>query len=891
MTASGRLFEVLLRACPAAARNRFGAGLKFAWATDLAAARRDGRRAAATFWIVTLVDVLRFAAAERMRGVSMRGAFTVDWRDAWRSLRTAPLLSAFAVLSLALGIGGVTALFSILNSITMKPLPVRDPQALVLLDKGSWTNPIWEAIRDRQTDVAAGAFAWANDRFNLAPSGQADLVQGVWVSGGMFDVLGVPPALGRPISPADDVRGGGPEGAVAVIGHGFWQRRFGGAPDVIGRVIAIERVPFTIVGVAPKGFLGPDVGRAFDVALPLGTEPLVRRENSALDQRTAWWMNIMARLRPSQTVDDATQRLRALQRQIRTATQPDSNRPRESSQYLSDPLTFVPAPGGRSVLRTRYERPLVTVLAVAGVVLLIACANVGNLLIAWAAARRHELTLRLALGASRWRIGRQLLVESTLLGAAGAALGAWLAGWGSRVLVAELTSPAYSVNLDLTTDMRVLAFTIAVSLAAVLLFGTAPAIAVSRLAPTALLRTGGRPGGPDRRNVVRHTSVVLQVALSLALVVAASLFTRPLVQLASRDAGFDRNGVLLVSADLKRSAAVKQPQHDVFDRLARAAAAVPGVTSASASFTTPVASNGWNTSIRVPDGSPLTRRERMSWVNAVTPGWFGTLGLKMVAGRDFTTTDRAGAPPVAIVNRAFERRFLSGQPALGQIVHRAPPETPGGFEVVGIVEDAVYRSLRAPMEPTMYLPLAQTDDAGSSIVVSVRSTSMPPRSLVKPLATALEREDPAALLTFVTLEEQVQGSLTQERLVATVASFFGGLGLLLAAIGLYGVTSQAVTARRAEIGIRMALGASVERVVRLVLKRVAQLVALGILLGAALSAWAATYVSTLLYGLQPRDPWTFAAASLLLIAIAALAAWFPARRAARIDPMRVLRKS
>jgi predicted permease len=349
--------------------------------------------------------------------------------------------------------------------------------------------------------------------------------------------------------------------------------------------------------------------------------------------------------------------------------------------------------------------------------------------------------------------------------------------------------------------------------------------------------------------------------------------------------------VLLISADLKRSAAVRQPQHDVFDRLARAAAAVPGVTSASASFTTPVASNGWNTSIRVPDGSPLTRRERMSWVNAVTPGWFGTLGLKMVAGRDFTTTDRAGAPPVAIVNRAFERRFLSGQPALGQIVHRAPPETPGGFEVVGIVEDAVYRSLRAPMEPTMYLPLAQIDDAGSSIVVSVRSTSMPPRSLVKPLATALEREDPAALLTFVTLEEQVQGSLTQERLVATVASFFGGLGLLLAAIGLYGVTSQAVTARRAEIGIRMALGASVERVVRLVLKRVAQLVALGILLGAALSAWAATYVSTLLYGLQPRDPWTFAAASLLLIAIAALAAWFPARRAARIDPMRVLRKS
>jgi len=590
-------------------------------------------------------------------------------------------------------------------------------------------------------------------------------------------------------------------------------------------------------------------------------------------------------------MDEATERLRALQPQIRAATQPDSGGVREVARYLADPLTFVSAPGGRSVLRSRYERPLMTILAVVGVVLLIACANVGNLLIARAWARRHELTLRLALGASRWRIGRQLLAESAVLGAAGAVLGVWLAGWGSQVLVAQLSSPAYSVNLDLTTDMRVLAFTIAISLAAVLLFGTAPAIAVSRLAPAEILRTGGRPGGPDRRNVVRHASVVLQVALSLALVVAASLFTRTLIDLGSRDAGFDRRGVLLVSADLKRSAAVRQPQHDVFDRLTRAAAGVPGVTSASASFTTPVASNGWNTSIQVPEGSPLTRRERMSWVNAVTPGWFATLGLKLVAGRDFTTADRPGAPPVAIVNRSFERRFLSGQPAIGQFVRRAPPEPPGEVQVVGIVEDAVYRSLRAPMEPTMYLPLSQSDDAGSTIVVSVRSTSMPPRSLVKPLATVLEREDPAAVLTFVTLEEQVQGSLTQERLVATVASFFGGLGLLLAAIGLYGVTSQAVATRRAEIGIRMALGASVQGVIRLVLKRVAQLVALGILFGAALSVWAAKYVGTLLYDLEPRDPSTFLGAAVLLTTVAAIAAWIPARRASRIDPIQVLRNS
>ena len=884
-----RLFDLLLRAAPAPARSRFGAGMRYAWGRDLAAARARGWRAVAAFWLIAITGALRFAAAERRRGASMRGSFTVDWRDAWRSLRAAPLVSAFAVLSLALGIGGVTALFSILNSLTMKPLPVRDPQALVLLDKGSWTNPIWEAIRERQGEVAGSAFAWANDRFNIADSGAADFVQGLWISGGFFDGLGVAVQPGRGITPADDVRGGGPGGPVAVISYGFWQRRYGGGADVIGRALTIERVPFTIVGVAPQGFFGPDVGRAFDIAVPLGTEPLVRASGSALDQRTQWWMNIMARLRPGQSVEQATERLRAAQPRIRAATLPAFRRAEDAAQYLADPLTFVAAPGGRSIWRTRYERPLGIVLGVAGLVLLIACANVANLLIARASARRHELTLRLALGASRWRLARQLLAESAVLGTAGAALGVWLAGWGSRIVVAQLSSPAFSVNLDLTLDPRVIAFTTAISIAAVMLFGTAPALTVSRLAANEILREHGRDGALDRRALVRHASVVLQLALSLALVVAASLFTRTLLELVSRDVGFDRRGVLLINADLKRSAAISQSQHDLFDRLASAAASVPGVTSAAASFTTPVGSAGWNTPIQVPEGSALTRRERMSWVNAVTPGWFGTLGLRMVAGRDFTAADRRGAPRVAIVNRAFERRFLHGQPAIGQIVRQAPPLPPANFEVVGIVEDAIYRSLRSPMEPTLYLPLAQGDDAGSAIVVSVRSSSVPPRSLVKALEAALEREEPAAILTFTTLEEQVQGSLTQERLVATVAGFFGGLGLLLAAIGLYGVTSHAVTSRRAEIGIRMALGAGAHDVVRLVLKRTAKLVALGIAFGAALSAWAATYVGTLLYGLEPRDPWTFAAAAALLSAVAVLAAWLPARRASRIDPMQALR--
>jgi len=279
-----RAFAALLRVYPRDARARFGDAMRYAWQQDLDRARAAGTLALAGFWIATTADALRFGIAERMPRVSLRPALTVDWRDASRAVRAAPLVSTFAVLSLALGIGGVTALFSILNSITLKPLPVREPGRVVLLDGGSWTNPIWEAIRDRQAGIADGAFAWATDRLNLSPAGAADMVEGLWVSGSLFDVLGVPTAMGRPIQPQDDVRGGGADGPVAVISHAMWQRRFGGAPDVLGRRLTIERVPFTIVGVTPASFFGPDVGRAFDVAIPLATETLIRPRDSVLDE-------------------------------------------------------------------------------------------------------------------------------------------------------------------------------------------------------------------------------------------------------------------------------------------------------------------------------------------------------------------------------------------------------------------------------------------------------------------------------------------------------------------------------------------------------------------------------------------------------------------------------
>jgi putative ABC transport system permease protein len=893
MTSSDRIFAALLRMYPRRTRERFGVAMRHAFACDLQLAQARGLRPLAVFWVTTFIDTIRFATADRMGGLTMRESLTIDWRDAWRALRAAPVVTLFAVLSLALGIGSVTSLFTILNSLTLKTLPVREPGRLVLLADYSWTNPIWEAIRDRQHEFADGAFAWATERFNLSGTAAAEMVEGLWVSGQMFGVLGVAPVLGRPLTPADDLRGGGKDGPVAVISHRLWQRRYGGALDIIGRTLLVERVPFTIVGVAPPRFFGPDVGRTFDVAIPLATEPLVRGDASSLDRRTSYWLNIMFRLGAGQTAEQATAAIRSLQPWIREVTAPEGRTPEQRARYLADPLTLRPAAEGRSPLRSRYAQPLTVILGIVGVVLLIACGNIANLLIARASIRRRDLTLRLALGASRWRLARQLLAESLLIAASGALIGVLFARWASRALVSRLTTFANAVHLDLTIDWRVLGFVCAVSTIAAVLFGVAPALAVRRIAPIDALKDHGRTGSLDPRLALRHASVIVQAALSLTLVVAAGLFMRTLAALDSRAAKFGGGSVLLVQASVDRNPVRDAARAQLFLRLQEAAATVPGVAAATVSYTTPVADRGWNTGIAVPADSPLTPQQRMSWVNAVSRGWFTTFGLRLSVGRDFDHRDTMNSQKVAIVNEAFTRRFLGGGPAVGTRFTTAGP-SPGRapnptYEVIGVVEDAVYRSLRAPLEPTMYLPVAQWDNPSARAFIAVRAAAGPSEPLARSVAAAVHKEDPTAVLSFHSLDQQVAASLMRERLIATLAGFFAALALFLAAVGLYGVTAYTVVSRRAEIGIRIALGASTDGVVRLMLRRVAWLVGCGVLLGACLSAWASTFIRALLYGLEPRDPATFAGAAFLLMGVAAVAAWLPARRAARIDPMSVLR--
>jgi putative ABC transport system permease protein len=817
-----------------------------------------------------------------------------DVRYSLRVFAHNPAFVAVAVVSLALGIGANTAIFSIVNSLLLRSLPVRDPGQLAILAHGSWTNPIWEQVRERQA-LFDGAVAFSPDSFDLASGGPADRIEGLWTSGNFFDVMGIPALVGRTYGVEDDRRSGPPNGAVAVLGYSFWQRRFGGAPDVIGRSIAINRVPYTIVGVTPPDFLGPTVGNRFDVAVPIATEPLMRGKESWLDRRSTWWLDIMVRRKPGQGVDDAITALRAVQPQIKNATVPPDWPKADQADYLKDPFVLEPAAGGSSSYREQYRQPLIAVMITVALVLLIACANIANLMLARASARRHEIGLRIALGASRLRIARQMLTESLLLSAGGAALGLVLAMWGSAFLVRELTTFRDNVTLDLTLDWRILAFTVGTAVATALLFGVVPAFRAGQVEPNEALKDGSRTVAGTRTRALGQPLVVVQVALSLVLVVAAGLFLRTFASLTQQRLGYDTERLLLVSVDPQKSGVDESRRAALYEQMRAAAATVPGVSSAALSAVPPMSGMGWNNTIEAAGEPAPPAKDRTVWFNGVSPGWFATYGVKVVAGRAFNTADREGAPPVAIVNQALAKLFFPGKNPIGRTIRQTwsgSVSAPAPWQIVGVVADAAYRSLRETAPPTLYLVFDQSEArTWPNVSITVRSAAGPPSSIARPVSAAVTAAAPGASLTLHEFNEQVSGLAVRERIVAMLSGFFGALALLLASVGLYGVTAYGVNARRTEIGIRIALGADTSSVILLILRRVALLVGLGIASGALVSLWASKYVGSMLYGLDARDPLTFTGAALTLALVGALAAWLPARRATQIDPCEVLRES
>ncbi|HXW07679.1 MAG TPA: ABC transporter permease [Vicinamibacterales bacterium] len=828
-------------------------------------------------------------AVEDVRDVWMLRVIDATWHDvraAFRGLQKSPAFSFVAIATLALGIGANTGLFSIFNSLMLRPLPVRDPGTLVLLTGGSWTYPIWEEIRRYDAQLFDGAFAWAEERFDLSQGGVSELVDGAYVSGALFDVLGVSGFRGRMLTPEDDADA--PDGPVAVISHRFWQKHFGGTDDVLGRQLTLQRVPFTVVGIMPPGFFGPDVGRTADVMIPFAAEPLIRRRESALGERSMWWVEVMVRLQPGQSIEQATAALRGVQPQIRYETLPKW--PEEMlARYLDTPFTLVPATTGKSDLRGRFETPLRAMVVAVGLVLLVACANIASLLLARALARRRELSVRLALGASRWRIARLLLAESLMVATAGAALGLLFAKWSSALLVRQLATWRSAVFLDLTFDWRVLGFTALLACASAIIAGVAPVLGVKSIAPNDALKDVGRGIAGDRRFAVRGTLVVAQIAVSLVLLVAAGLFLRTFVSLTRVPLGFVPEDVVVVALNLQPSTVPRQERGVLTERLREAVTAVPGVRSAAVSVMTPVSGSGWNNWVG-DSPSPPRDRNQMTWINAITPGWFTTMGIPLLSGRDFEPGDRTGGGAVAIVNETFAARFLLGQPPIGQTVRLGAPGGGTPYVIVGLARDAVYRSPREGMVPTIYLPLAQREQLGATLALTARAVPGQRATVERGVAAALTRVDPAIAFTFRTFDQLVDATVTQERLVALLSTFFGGLALLLAGIGLYGVVARAVEARRTEIGIRVALGAAPAGIVRLVLRRIGLLIAAGFTIGIGLGLWAAAAVQTMLFQLDARDPTTFAIAAIVLVSVGMVAAWVPARRAARLDPATVLRE-
>jgi putative ABC transport system permease protein len=819
----------------------------------------------------------------------MSDAIPQDVRYALRALRSSPGFAAVTILSLALGIGANTAIFSLIDSVILKTLPVSHPEQLLqvtMAKNGSFTNPIWEQLRDRQ-DVFSGMFAYGGGRFNLAAGGEARYVEGNFASGQFFETLGLHAIIGRTFTMADDQRGCP---ATAVISYGFWQREYGGRADAVGKTVSLDNHPFEILGVIPPGFTGFDVGSDKDVYVPVCTEKIIRGETTMLDQRSAWWLRVIGRPKPVITANQAEARLKTLASQVFEATVPPRYKAEDQQRYRKNTFDIQSAANGLSNVRRQYQQALMVLMAIVGVVLLIAWANVANLLLARSAARQREIAIRMALGSGRARLMRQLLTESMVLSLSGAALGILFAQWGTRLLVSFLSSGGNKVFLDLSLDVRVLAFTAGVAVLTGLLFGLAPAWRGTRVEPQSAMKANGRGVIEGSKFGLGKTLVVVQVALSLVLVVGAGWMLTTFFRLERLDPGFEREHILLVSVDLRNGHYPQERRRAVFEEMLRHLRTLPGVRSASASRMTPISGGFWNQDLQIEGYASKGKDDTLVYFNQVSDRFFETLGTGRLAGRDFNSHDTPESPKVAVVNQTMANKFFSGQNPIGKR-YRAEEgnKLSDVVEIIGVVKDAKYGTLREEILPTAYLATNQNGKPDQSMTFEVRVAAGAPTALISGVKSSIAEVNRDVSVQFKILALQVDESLARERLLATLSGFFGGLALILAMIGLYGVMSYNVARRRNEIGIRMALGAEQGQVLRMVLREVAVLVALGLVIGLGATIGTTRFVESFLYGLKGNEPWALASAAVVLALVAGLAGFLPARRASRLEPMNALR--
>jgi predicted permease len=831
-----------------------------------------------------------------------------DLRFALRQLVQSPGFAAVAVLSLALGIGANTAVFGMVNELFLRALPVRDPEELVIFrsvqgERGGLARstdgyggrdpvtgkysvssfPLGTLERfAARTDVLSTAFAFSPFwQCNVLVNGTPDIAATAQLASGDYHRgLGVGAWLGRTFLPEDDRPGADP---VAVISHRFWQRNFGGAPDVIGRTIQLNKVSLTIIGVTPEAFMGAgQAGDYFDVTVPLAHYLKFNPESADKAHPWYWWVRLMGRLAPGVTREQAAAALAPVFAELaREGWKASPRAPGEAAGTMpGDPeLRAEPGFQGENDTRRESARPLQIMLGLSGLVLLAACANVANLLLARGTARRREIAVRLALGASRARIVRQLLSEALLLAAAAAALGL-LVAWASRGAVLALRP--FNVAFTLPFDWRVGAFAAGAALLTTLVFGLAPALRATKLDLTAEFQ-GGRTGH-GTRSWLSRALMVLQIALSLLLLVCTGLLIGSLRNLENVDAGFNRDSLAAFRIDPTSAGYGRDDGMAVSERLRERLAALPGVTGVTYTRVPVLSRSRQTSSVTVPGFTPPPGTSSSVHVHVVEPNFFAVLQLPVIHGRAFTDADGATGAKIAIVNQAFVQRYFPQGNPLGQRFKYGPV---GEIEIVGVARDAKYADLRADMPVTVYFPLRQQPGGPANFLVRTQGD---PAALFTAIRSTVRELDPTLpVLNLRTMDEQVGRLHAQERMFAKLSGVFGALVLTLSAVGLYGLISYAVARRTSEIGVRMALGALPRQILQLFLRESLALVLIGIVVG-AFGAWGAAQLLTrMLFGLTATDPLTYGAAGLLLAAVALFAAAVPARRAARLEPTVALR--
>jgi predicted permease len=813
-----------------------------------------------------------------------------DVRYALRVLSKSPGFTVAVTLSLALGIGANTAIFSLIDALLWRTVPVRDPESLALLTHsaggpfiGGFSYQQYRAMRHAQADAQLAA--WTAARLNVSIGGALEpTTDGQLVSGNYFQLLGVNAIAGRPIAAEDDGAINGEP--VAMISYRYWKRRFGLDPGVIGRTIAISGTPFTIVGVTPPEFYGLEVGTAPDLFLPIAMQPTAMPDfENLLDRPIVYltWLQVVTRVPPGRTAQQVVAPLTpAFLQEVPKGTKPGG------PAMPEEKLGAEPAATGISELRQRFSQPLIVLMGLVGMVLLIACANTASLLLARASARSGEFAVRLALGASRRRLIRQLLVESIVLSMFGGLFGILLAVGATRLLLVYMSAGGNPISLVLSPDLRVLGFTAAVSLLTGICFGLAPALRSTRVDLTPALKPVGRliRGGLRGGKIL----CVAQVALSLVLLIGAGLFVRSLEKLNDRDAGVDRDSVLIVRVEPRGSDQRNIPGTPArLDRIYRdlliRVASLPGVRSCSLAQFTPTTLRGNNIPVALPSGA-----EKRALVPMVYPNYFATMEIALLAGRDFDARDlAAGAPLVAIVNETFARQAFGTDAAIGQQLRRGDEVR----EIIGVAGDSHYTDVRGNTQPIVYQTFLQTRTGRGQMALYVRTAANAGAviPLVRQAVQDIDRNLP--LFEVRTLTQEMRTVLIQEELIAMLSTIFGALALLLACVGLYGLLAFSVVQRSAEMGLRMALGANRADVIWTVMRDALAVVAAGVLIGVpaavVIARLASNRIAGLLFGLQPTDPLTIGAATAALALIAALAGYVPARRASRVDPMVALR--